>query len=158
MSSRRDRTYTAKGFLATAGFAALWRGRPMRSEEIHTDLAIAAAALARQGRAEVDDHGSIVGIHGLTLRSTRHRFEIDGLARHTWCAFDAVGIPAALGLDAVAHSDCPACGASFHCGKDEARCWCVDLPALKPVPGLGCLCRACLEAAVKERSAPDPRS
>jgi hypothetical protein len=59
---------------------------------------------------------------------------------------------------------CAACGAAFHCGKDEDRCWCVDLPALTPVPGRGCLCRACLQlevdrqAELKERSAPGPRS
>jgi alkylmercury lyase len=29
---------------------------------------------------------------------------------HTWCAFDAIGIPAALGVDAYAVTSCPICG------------------------------------------------
>ena len=49
---------------------------------------------------------------GLTLRNTRHRFDVGGRPRNTWCAFDSVGIPAALRLDAVARTDCPTCGAS----------------------------------------------
>ncbi|HEX6298706.1 MAG TPA: cysteine-rich CWC family protein [Burkholderiales bacterium] len=64
-----------------------------------------------------------------------------------------------------ASEQCAGCGASFHCGRDEGRrCWCAELPPLTPVPGRGCLCRACLQceirkqAELKERSAPDPRS
>jgi alkylmercury lyase len=43
------------------------------------------------------------------LRATRHRIVHDGRAHWTWCAFDAIGIPAALGIDATAHTDCPVC-------------------------------------------------
>ena len=51
----------------------------------------------------------MVGAHGVTLRSTAHRIRHDGLETSTWCAFDAVGIPAALGVDARTVSSCPAC-------------------------------------------------
>ena len=61
------------------------------------------------GAAELDAAGAVVGVHGLTLRATRHRFLHRGQARHTWCAFDSVGIPAALAIDAVARTDCPSC-------------------------------------------------
>lgn len=44
-----------------------------------------------------------VGIHGLTL----DRFVHDGRSRSTWCAFESIGIPAALRLDATTHTDCP---------------------------------------------------
>jgi alkylmercury lyase len=71
------------------------------------------ATLVAQGRAEVDEAGRVVGIHGLTLRHTRHRFDVAGRPHNTWCAFDSVGIPAALGLDAVARTDCPTCGAKL---------------------------------------------
>ena len=101
--------------LAAAGFAALWHGRAVAPSEL---LAVEAdeardlvATLAQQGRAEVDEHGRLVGIHGLTLRTTRHWFLHNDRRRHTWCAFDVIGIPAALRLDAVAHTDCPACHA-----------------------------------------------
>lgn len=58
----------------------------------------------------MDDDARLVGIHGLTLRTTRHRFVHHQRGRHTWCAFDSIGIPAALRLDATMHTDCPTCG------------------------------------------------
>ena len=47
---------------------------------------------------------------------------------------------------------CAACGAPFHCGKDEAECWCAALPPLTPTAGRGCLCRKCLEEELKAAS------
>ena len=43
--------------------------------------------------------------------------------------------------------ECEVCGAAFACGMQAGQepCWCASLAALKPVPGRGCLCRACLE-------------
>ncbi|HEY2338674.1 MAG TPA: cysteine-rich CWC family protein [Burkholderiales bacterium] len=52
---------------------------------------------------------------------------------------------------------CARCGTPFTCGADEPHCWCENLPPLEPVPGRDCLCRACLEREVRERSAPSPR-
>jgi alkylmercury lyase len=103
--------------LAVAGFVMLWRGVPARPE----DLLVGRGQLAREvaevledrGRAELDEHGRLVGIHGLTLRTTRHQFTIDGRDHHTWCAFDAIGIPAALRADAIVHTDCPTCRAAI---------------------------------------------
>ena len=65
---------------------------------------------AAKGRLELDAQGRLIGVHGLTLRSTRHRVEHAGRPHHTWCAFDSIGIPAALHLDATARTTCPACG------------------------------------------------
>ena len=96
------------GDLATAGFAALWRGDRFPLG----DWAELAAALEARGRCEVDGDG-LVGIHGLTLRPTRHHFVHRATAHHTWCAFDSIGIPAALRIDAVAHTDCPSCRRSI---------------------------------------------
>ena len=74
------------------------------------------------------------GIAGLTTRPTKHTLTIDGHERHTWCAFDAVGIPAALGLDAVVATRCGYCSAPidlrFNAGRtDPAESW-GWLPAL----------------------------
>lgn len=103
--------------LAVAGFDAIWRGTPLlpaqllpSSPDEARDL---AARIADQGRAELDHQARLVGIHGLTLRSTRHRFVHRNVTHSTWCAFDAIGIPAALRVDAVALTDCPACGRSI---------------------------------------------
>src|SRR5581483_5403579 len=88
--------------LAVAGFAALWHGRAVSPEALLPGRAGEAgrvlAELVGQGRAEVDGAGRVVGVHGLTLRPTRHRFVHRGRPHFTWCAFDAVGIPAALSL------------------------------------------------------------
>lgn len=99
--------------LSTRGFAALWEDRAVRPEELIPEQAEAAreaaTALARAGRCEVDRGGRLIGIHGLSLRPTRHAFVHDGRRHHTWCAFDAVGIPAALAIDATVQTDCPNC-------------------------------------------------
>jgi hypothetical protein len=100
--------------LSVNGFQALWQGRAVRPDElVHEDpkKAIEAAEfLARHGRAELDDQGRLVGIHGLTLRPTRHHIDHNGDTHSTWCAFDAVGIPTAASLDARAVTACPTCG------------------------------------------------
>jgi alkylmercury lyase len=99
--------------IATAGFGALWDGRAVRPEDLlpgHARRARRATAeLVRRGRAEIDDHGRIVGVHGLTLRQTRHHFVHAGRSHQTWCAFDSIGIPAALAIDAEARTTCPFC-------------------------------------------------
>lgn len=103
--------------VAAAGFAALWHGRtPEAGELLPESSELAAnllAELVANGRAEVDAAGRVVGVHGLTLRASRHRFVHAGRSHRTWCAFDSIGIPAALSLDAIAHTDCPTCGRSL---------------------------------------------
>lgn len=100
--------------VVAAGIAAIWRGRALSPEEICPDRAELArrliGSLSVAGRAELDADGRLVGVYGFTLNRTRHAFVHDGVAHSTWCAFDSVGIPAAFSLDAVAHTDCPACG------------------------------------------------
>jgi hypothetical protein len=99
--------------IAIAGFHALWRGRtPTLAELDPTESAASRAAadhLRAQGRIEVSADGRVVAIHGLARRPTRHRIEHDGGVVHTWCALDAVGIPAALAIDARAVTECPTC-------------------------------------------------
>lgn len=89
--------------------------------------------LARQAATVID--GRVDGIAGLTTRPTKHTLTIDGDDRYTWCAFDAVGIPAALGLDAVAATRCGHCGETIvvtftagHAPAAEPWGW---LPALE---------------------------
>jgi alkylmercury lyase len=103
--------------LTVAGFQALFGGRAVQPAELLPGdgqrASQVAGELARGGCGELDDDGRLVGIHGLTLRVTRHGFIHDGRNYHTWCAFDLIGIPAALRLDATAHTNCPSCGASL---------------------------------------------
>jgi hypothetical protein len=55
----------------------------------------------------------VVGADGLTIPATRHQLILDGQRLYTWCGFDTVGIPAALGVDAVARTVCPTCGSAI---------------------------------------------
>jgi alkylmercury lyase len=102
------------GALAVSGFAALWRGERPHITQLTGDTET-VNALMRAGRLELDDHGFLMGVHGLAARPTRHRIEhgAGGRAVPTWCAFDAIGIPAALSLDATAVTTCPYCGAQL---------------------------------------------
>lgn len=66
-------------------------------------------AMAKDGRLVIDEQGDVVGSHGLSLLPTKHCLRIGGHDLFTWCAADAVGIPAALGVDATIHSNCFQC-------------------------------------------------
>jgi alkylmercury lyase len=63
------------------------------------------------GRAETDGD-KLLGVYGLTLKPTRHRLTLRGATFFTWCAFDIVGIPAALGESAEITSECAHCHAA----------------------------------------------
>jgi hypothetical protein len=93
--------------LGRDGFLALWRGERPRAADLSDADTI--AALIAAGRLELDDDGRITGIHGLTIRPTRHRIDHQTGSINTWCALDAIGIPAALGIDATATTHCPTC-------------------------------------------------
>lgn len=53
--------------------------------------------------------GRVVGSWGLSLMPTSHKLRIRGRELYTWCAVDAVGIPAGLGEDAIIASRCTRC-------------------------------------------------
>lgn len=65
-------------------------------------------ALVDAGRIDLDGE-RVVGIGGLTLISSAHSLRLPNAEMHTWCALDAVGIPAALGLTATVVTRCPQC-------------------------------------------------
>ena len=76
------------------------------------DRSIVGAALLRlaaAGRIDRDDTGRVLGAAGLTIADAPHGLELGGHAYRTWCAFDAIGIPAALGADARIETTCPVC-------------------------------------------------
>ena len=70
--------------------------------------------------AEVDD-GTIIGMDGLTTRPTRHGVVLRGVQLWTWCAYDIVGIAAALGVEAVGNTRCGACGQPINVVLREGR-------------------------------------
>ena len=105
-----------------AGFAALLDGRPSTIPGLAVAAGVsdrpavvaAVAALVAAGRATTTADGRVDGIAGLTARPTRHAIERPGAPRlQTWCAFDAVAIPAALGWTADAVTTCGSCRADL---------------------------------------------
>jgi hypothetical protein len=94
------------------GFVALWRGETVRATDLAEDPNV-IEVLVEAGRVEIDGAGMLVGVQGLVTRTTRHRIEHERGAVHTWCALDAIGIPAALGIAAEAVTSCPTCDAEL---------------------------------------------
>ena len=98
-------------------FRHLLEGRAASTAEIAGALALsedavdgAVRGLRARGTLVLDDAtGAIVGARGLTLRPTRHALTMSGRRLYTFCAIDAVGIPAALGADAEVASRCHGC-------------------------------------------------
>lgn len=91
---------------------ALARGRPVSREAvdgIRAELGISPAEADRflSGVSERNASGHVVGILGLTLTETRHRFSVNGVRMSTWCAEDTLFLPALLGERATVESTSP---------------------------------------------------
>ena len=99
--------------IAVLGFQALWSGQSAALPELlgEDGAAVTEATehLRSRGRIELTTDGHLIAVHGLSRRPTPHRIEHDNRVINTWCALDAVGIPAALGIDAWARTTCPTC-------------------------------------------------
>lgn len=100
-----------------AGFDALFDGRAPTPEELGSAAGldaqrtgVALEAMLEKESLMVTDDGRIDGIAGVTARPTRHQLTVEGRTVHTWCAFDSVGIPAALEATATARTTCGECG------------------------------------------------
>jgi alkylmercury lyase len=128
--------------LQRAGLAAIRTGQHLTVIELGVSAGLEPtraqtaidSLLARQ--AVTVTGGRVDGIAGLTTRLTPHTLTIDGHDRHTWCAFDAVGIPAALRLDAVATTRCGHCTDTIHVAFTAGQ-----TPATEPwgwLPSLDC--------------------
>lgn len=61
------------------------------------DVRDAIETLEARGRTQRDSLGRVVTCGGLSVEPTRHRIEVDGMTRWTMCAYDALGVLAALG-------------------------------------------------------------
>jgi alkylmercury lyase len=124
---------TPDGLLGSTGFA---------PEKTHALL----EGLAKRGLIVIEsDSGRIVGSWGLSFVPTDHRLRIRKRTLYTWCAEDAVGIPAALAEDASILSRCHECGVSVNiemaAGRvaqvvpSDIRLWVADIEVGRSVVG-----------------------
>jgi len=100
--------------VARTAFNAILDGRALDRDQLMRATGATAADVDRLvGRAlMVDDDNRVVAAHGLSLVPARqHRLTMRGRQFWTWCAIDAVGIPAGLEEDAVVETTCVQCGA-----------------------------------------------
>lgn len=97
------------------------------------------------GALVLDEEGAVVGSHGLSLVPTNHRLVIDGNDLFTWCAADAIGIPAALEIDAKIYSRCSQCnepikieivkGRIQYSNQKDTRIWVVEADLGRSIVG-----------------------
>ena len=101
--------------LASMLLGLLARGRPVTTAALADALARAPEDVARRLRGwpniERNADDAVIGFSGLTLRPTDHSFYVEGQRLHTWCAWDALFLPALLGSTARVRSTCPVTGA-----------------------------------------------
>jgi alkylmercury lyase len=109
----------APGLIRETGFALLLRDRrPVDLRDLAAasgidvhDVASAVATLAEAGWLDLDGSGRVVGAAGLSLTTGPHRLTLAGEAFRTWCAYDALGIAAALAADTQIETTCGRCQA-----------------------------------------------
>ena len=98
-------------------FQAILRGRPATVGELPAatglppaEVRAAVERLTERGAIVVEaERGEITGARGLSLAKTAHCLTLGAGRRYTFCAVDAVGIPAALGITATIESRCHHC-------------------------------------------------
>ncbi len=96
-----------------AVYRLLAAGRPATAPAVAAslgeDVATVAQVLADLPTATVSD-GATVAFLGLQREPGRHTFRVGGTALATWCAWDALFLPALVGRAAEARSRCPVSG------------------------------------------------
>lgn len=104
-----------------AAFEQLRRGHPPSLSDVAATVGITLDQLepvldrlVAVGLVEREADGTIVGARGLTLRPTVHELVLERVQLHTWCALDAIGIPAALQADATVTTRCGWCEQPLH--------------------------------------------
>lgn len=82
--------------VALALYRLLAEGKPVSEERLAArsgrPLNEVADWLRSGSRVELDERGEVVAFQGLSLRPTKHVFEVDGHALYAWCAGDTLAI------------------------------------------------------------------
>jgi alkylmercury lyase len=114
--------------LAEAFHLLLGEGRPVTLERLAAALGrdvatvtVVLGRLERAGRTRRNPAGEVTGSLGLSVEPTAHELIVDGERRWTWCAYDAVGILAALGASGQVRSRSPYTGAPIELAVQHGR-------------------------------------
>ena len=99
-------------------------GRARSPSEVAAALGVAADEVADAYRRLHDEHALVLQPGTTEIRmlnpfstvETPHRVDARGRSWFANCAWDALGIPAALHVDGVVHSRCPDCGEPLELG------------------------------------------
>jgi alkylmercury lyase len=97
------------------------------------------AALAIWPNVRRDEQGRVEAFGGLSLRPTKHRFEVGGRRVYTWCAWDTLFLPALLDDHAQVQSTCPMTGTEMRLTVAPERVLAThpeDIRVSFPAPGL----------------------
>ncbi|MGQ0524996.1 MAG: organomercurial lyase [Betaproteobacteria bacterium] len=98
--------------VSLATYRLLARGRPVAPMLIAAESGLPDAAVTRMldgwHGVERDNTGAVTAFWGLTLTTTKHRFQVPGTTIFTWCAWDTLFLPELLGAVADVESICPA--------------------------------------------------
>ena len=122
-------------------------GRAPTAAEVGEGVGQPATAVLESWRRLHDGHALVLNAAGTDIRManpfaaapTAHRVEAGGRWWYANCAWDALGIPVALGVDGRIETSCPDCGEAvslavrdgavdrddlvFHCLVPAARWW-----------------------------------
>jgi IclR helix-turn-helix domain./Alkylmercury lyase. len=121
----------AAGAVRETAFALIYRDRrPIGVADIagaaDIDASVvdrAVTTLAREGWLDRDAEGRITGAAGLSLTTGPHSLVLGDAVFRTWCAYDGLGIAAALSVDALVETTCAQCQTpihlTFHAGIPE---------------------------------------
>jgi hypothetical protein len=120
---------SAEGALLAEAFQLLLaEGHPVTVERLAAALGGDAGTveqvlgrLEQAGRTRRNSAGAVTGSLGLSAEPTAHELIIDGARRWTWCAYDAVGILAALGASGQVRSRSPHTGTPIELAFDQGR-------------------------------------
>lgn len=127
------------GKAASANDLALQCNLPLRHVQQYIE------DMAGEGILVINEQGTVVGSHGLSNIPTEHSLSIGGHNLFTWCAADAIGIPAALGVDARIISKCFQCdelieitisgGVVQNSNHDDTRIWVIEADLGRSIVG-----------------------
>lgn len=102
--------------------------RPVAHDELAALVGVPEAGLATMldelaaaGWIDRDPDGRVTGSAGLSLTQGPHALTVRGRRFRTWCAYDSLGIAAALAADAVIETACPVCGGAIELATSRGR-------------------------------------